>query len=145
MSRATVVYLSMIAALVGGLWSILAVGDRLVAPEDLSGRWMAVPPAAGGGWPAMTVEQSGQFFELAIENGPPRVAVAVVDRADDGRLSLARGPWRVTVDPPAADGVRTFRVDGPRPGTFTGRRATPATAPAVVAPASTRPAPKEAA
>ena len=142
MSRSTVVYVSMMFVLVGGLWAVLAAGGRLVAPEDLSGRWTAVALTSAGGWPALTVEQSGNYFELAFDNGPA-FGATLVDRSADGRLSLGRGPWRVTIDgptggPPTA--ARTFHVDGPAAGTFTGRRPARST----TAPVATPAAPKEA-
>ena len=127
MSRATVVYLGMVGVFVAGLWAVLAVGGHLHAPEDLAGRWTSATP--GRGWPAVTVAQSGRYFELSFEGGPT-VAASVTDRSPDGGLSLARGPWRVAVGPAQEDGVRTFRVDGPTAGTFAGRRAVPATGPA---------------
>ena len=137
MSRATVVYLLMIVALVGGLWAVLAAGGRLVAPEDLGGRWTAVAP--GGRWSAVSVEQSGEYFELTFGTDPA-VPLTLVDQRPDGGLTLARGKWRVTVDPPAGpDGPRTFHVDGPAVGgatsdSFTGRLdGRPATAKAAAA------------
>ena len=108
----------MIVALVGGLWAVLAIGGQLVAPEDLGGRWSAVGP--GAPWPGLTVEQSGRYFQLTFDNGPA-VAVTMQGGSPDGRLSLGRGKWHVTID--AARGqARTFHLDGPIPGTFTGHR-----------------------
>ncbi len=130
MSRAAVVYLSMIVALVGGLWAVLAVGGRLDAPEDLNGRWTALSADRGDRWSGLTVEQSGVYWQLSFDGGPQQVGLTMVDRAADGRLSLRRGPWRVTVDGAAGAAVRTFSVDGPQSGTFTGRRGrAPATTP----------------
>ena len=124
MSRASVVYLLMIVVFVAGLWAVMAIGGRLAAPEDLRGRWVAVEGAdAASRWSGMSVQQSGEFFQLAFDGGPSDVAVTMHGRADDGRLSLARGPWHVTIDPPTGrPAVRTFHVEGPTSGTFTGRR-----------------------
>ena len=122
MNRAAVVYLVMIVVLVGGLWGVLGVGGRLVAPDDLNGRWRAVE--GGHGRPGVTVEQSGRYFELAVD-GLPRFGATLVDRAADGRLRLARGRWRVTVDRPDATRARTFHVDGPATAVVTARRAAP--------------------
>ena len=108
---------------------MLAVGSTLTAPENLNGRWTAAGP--GGRWPGVTVEQSGRYFELAFDNGPT-MGATMVGPPTAGRLTLARGPWRVTVNGPAGtDAARTFHVDGPTAGTFTGRRdARPSTGPA---------------
>ncbi len=133
MSRATVVYLVMLVVLVGGLWGVLAIGATLSAPENLDGRWAAAGGSAVNTWKGLTVEQSGQYFQLAFDDNPaaPTIGVTMVGHPTDGPLTLARGPWHVTIDGTAGqDAVRTFRVDGPTPGTFTGRReARPTTGP----------------
>ncbi len=125
MSRATVVYLAMIAVLIAGLWGVLAIGATLSAPESLDGRWVAIDPASVSTWHGLTVEQSGRYFELAFDNNVkcPSIGVTMVGHPTDGALSLTRGPWQVTIDAPrGTDPVRTFHVDGPTPGTFTGHR-----------------------
>jgi hypothetical protein len=129
-SRATVVYLTMILVFVAGLWAVMTAGARLTAPEDLSGRWVAIDAPGANTWPAVTVEQSGRFFQMAFDDGPADVAVSAQDTSAEGRLSLARGAWHVTIDGSAGQAVRTFHVDGPISGTFTGRRPGPTTAPA---------------
>jgi hypothetical protein len=77
MHRATIVYIVMIAACTAGLWVCLSVGNDLVAPEDLAGKWTlasgsaagpAIPMAPYG--PGMTIDQSGRFFQVAFDNGP---------------------------------------------------------------------------
>ena len=130
MNRATVVYLVMIIAFVAGMWAVMTAGAGLTAPEDLGGRWLGTNPPATNTWPALTVEQSGRYFQLAFDNGPGDIAVSSQVSSGDGRLSLARGAWRVTIDGTPGQAVRTFHVDGPTSGTFTGRRAGPTTAPA---------------
>ena len=131
MNRATLVYLGMIVVFVAGLWAVLSVGATLSAPENLDGRWVALGPADGsppGTWSGLTVGQSGRYFQLAFDGGPT-VAVTADPPGPDGRLTLTRHPWHVTVTPAAAD-ARTFRVEGPTPGTFVGHRDRPTTVPA---------------
>ena len=121
MSRATGVYAVMVVVFVAGLWVVLAIGATLTPPADLRGRWSAVGPAKAGGWPAVTIDQSGRYFELAFDGGP-HVSGAVVGGSPDRAFSLARQPWTVAVGPPDAAGTRTFTVAGPTSGTFVGRR-----------------------
>ena len=129
--RASVVYGVMIVVFAAGLWGVMAVGKRLVAPVDLRGRWAAVGPA-GGGWPAVTVEQSGRYFELSFEKGP-RFGAAVSEQDERGGLVLGRGPWRVSIGPADGAGTRRFAVEGPQPGVVTGRLERPTTGPAAAA------------
>ena len=77
MHRATVVYILMIFACAVGLWGVLVYGNRLQAPEDLAGKWTLSPisqtaahPQSASYGPAMTIDQSGQFFQVSFENGP---------------------------------------------------------------------------
>jgi hypothetical protein len=67
----------MIAACAAGLWAVLAYGNRLQAPEDLAGKWTLAPLSpnssrtqTGTYGPTMTIDQSGQFFQVSFENGP---------------------------------------------------------------------------
>jgi hypothetical protein len=62
-SRATSVYVIMVAVLFGGLWLILSLGSTLVPPTDLAGKWELAGPEG----PAdLTVQQSGKFVNLAM-------------------------------------------------------------------------------
>ncbi len=63
-------YLVMIVALVAGLWSVLAMGRNLHAPEDVAGKWQLAPVSAGEPGQVLTIEQSGRFFQVVFEHGP---------------------------------------------------------------------------
>jgi hypothetical protein len=62
-SRATSVYVIMVAVLVGGLWLILSLGSTLLPPTDLAGKWELTGP---DGPTDLTVQQSGKFVDLAM-------------------------------------------------------------------------------
>lgn len=71
-SRATIIYLAMLALFGVGLWAILSVGSIwLRAPEDLSGQWQVHALDAGADdipLLTMSIEQSGKFFKLTIQD-----------------------------------------------------------------------------
>ena len=70
MSRATVVYLSMIGIGALGLWVVLELGDDQRAPIDLNGEWSLSRQDAATGSPLaqrLTIEQSGQFLRLSFD------------------------------------------------------------------------------
>jgi hypothetical protein len=154
MSRATLVYILMLVAGVGGLWLIVRAGSRLVAPTDLSGTWLVGgedPRAAlelGG---TLAVEQSGRYLRLQFERGlrldlkvagetPPDPATG-----DGFDLRLEGRPWSLDAHGASAAGPLIFRLTGPSPHTFTASRV-PADAPArAAAPASAAPAAEAAA
>ena len=62
-SKATSVYVIMVAVLIGGLWLILALGSTLVPPTDLAGKWEL---KGASGTQALSVEQSGKFVNLVM-------------------------------------------------------------------------------
>ena len=75
MSRATLLYILVLVAAVGGVMLILNRGERLTAPPDVSGEWAvgridaASPAPANTVGHRMFVEQSGQFVRLTFESG----------------------------------------------------------------------------
>jgi hypothetical protein len=75
-SKGTGVYVIMLAVFGAGLWAILSFGSIVLrAPTDLAGTWELRPPGTGkDARPAHTlvVEQSGRFFEVAIDGSPAR-------------------------------------------------------------------------
>ena len=62
-SKATSVYVIMVAVLVGGLWFILSLGSTLLPPTDLAGKWELSGPAGSAD---LLVEQSGKFVNLTM-------------------------------------------------------------------------------
>jgi hypothetical protein len=70
-NRIAAIYLVMVVALAGGLWAVLAIGSTLHAPVDLAGRWELSPSNAPGRFGTeMTIEQSGEFFQIYFDRGP---------------------------------------------------------------------------
>ena len=137
MSRATAVYLCMLAALVGGLWAVLRLGSGLRAPPDLSGRWELQPlDPAGPERPAgeerlgrsARVDQSGRFFRVEFERGRVlnlRLLRASAVGKGPGRrvrMELGDGQWTLVADGPPARDEMIFHLDGPLRRAFAGRR-----------------------
>jgi len=75
MSRATLIYILVLVAAVGGTMLILNQGARLTAPPDVSGEWTVGRIDAASPAPAdtvgrrMFVEQSGRFVRMTFEKG----------------------------------------------------------------------------
>ena len=142
-SRATLVYVIMLVACVGGLWGILRVGSGLRAPPDLSGTWeiapadAAVPVAADFGR-TMTVDQSGRYLQVRFAGGLAADLRFDEPSADASQTEVVRltGPhWRMTARRQEA-GALAVRLDGPQSAEFLARRpsdssAAPAPTPAV--------------
>jgi hypothetical protein len=74
MSRAYVIYICVAALLIAGLWVILAFGQALEAPPDLSGTWKTKwdsPPPFADQAGRMKVEQSGRFLQVSFDKSAP--------------------------------------------------------------------------
>ena len=127
LNRATVVYGGMILSCAAGLWVVLSMGERLVPPEDLAGKWSLEPrnlaagtaPKAAFG-PGMDVDQSGRFFQIAIENGP-QLSLKLDDQSYMDipgmrivRLALVGEPWRLTIEGPPGGDEMVLRIAGPQ-------------------------------
>ena len=120
MSRAYVIYIVMFAALAGGLLMILALGDSVRAPDDLSGDWKvvwdnALPPDAGQ--PTMHVDQSGRYFVVRFGGRPPMSMTLHEDwlgaphgRRLDMKLSRPRWTLRLSGDIPLRQNSRIQEV-----------------------------------
>src|SRR5258708_33610234 len=108
MNRATIVYGAMILGCALGEWAVLSFGERIVAPEDLAGKWTLVsrlPAGAKGAafGPGITIDQSGRFFQMAIDNGP-KLNMELEQQTYLGApgqavtMELVNGPWRMVVE-----------------------------------------------
>ena len=138
MSRGTVVYIAMAAALAGGMWVILPMGERLVAPFNLAGRWEIEPDLSMGprvGPPlgrTMEVEQSGRYFQVRFASGRTLDLKLMRETRQDPRvkMELAGGGWDMTCDADAADGTMRIDLRGAVSRVWTAKRADPADEPA---------------
>src|SRR5829696_7300371 len=120
MSRGTLVYILMFAALVGGMWVILPLGEGLVAPFNLAGRWEIEPDLSMGprvGPPlgrTMEVEQSGRYFQVRFASGRTLGLKLVRETRQETRvkMELAGGGWDMTCDANATDGTMRINLRG---------------------------------
>jgi hypothetical protein len=104
LNRASFVYGTMILISASGVWAVLSIGQRLIAPEDLAGKWALSSrlPGASSVPGEMVVNQSGKFFQISFDNGRNLNLVldeqTAVPSTDNPlfRLSLSDGPWHMT-------------------------------------------------
>jgi len=128
MSRATLVYILMLAAGAGGLWFILRAGAGLAAPTNLSGAWAvggedaSISRDLGG---TVFIEQSGRYFRLKFEQGL-QIDLELVSETrpdpttrDGLELKFEGRPWSLTALGPSETGPLIFRLNGPADHTFT--------------------------
>ncbi len=121
MNRAAVVYLVMLVVLVGGLWTVLAIGSSLEAPQDLAGKWQLSPAGPDGWGPDMQVEQSGRFFQVFIDHGPRLDLKRAIET--DRRILLTNSMYQVTFTGLAlAADEKQLLIEGPQGGRWTARR-----------------------
>jgi hypothetical protein len=131
MSRATLIYILVLAAAVGGVTLILNRGARLTAPPDVSGEWDVGRIDAASPAPADTVgkrvfiEQSGRFVRMTFEKGlqldaklhfeprPHQQGVTLRFRAND---------WELTAEGTDANGPLICQLIGSQRYPFTLRR-----------------------
>ena len=136
MSRGTLVYILMFAALVGGMWVILPLGEALVAPFNLAGRWEIEPDLSMGprvGPPlgrTMEVEQSGRYFQVRFASGRTLGLKLVRETRQETRvkMELAGGGWDMTCDANATDGTMRINLRGAVTRAWTATRVDPADA-----------------
>jgi hypothetical protein len=99
MSRAYIIYILMFAALAGGLWVVIELGEAMRAPDDLSGEWTVA--WKDGPVDTMRIDQSGRFFNLRLGNAKP-ISMTLQPGwkgASDGpslRMNLAGNMWRAS-------------------------------------------------
>ena len=133
MSRGTLVYILMFIALVGGMWVILPLGEGLVAPFNLAGRWEIEPDLSMGprvGPPlgrTMEVEQSGRYFQVRFASGRTLDLKLMRESRHDARvkMELAGGGWDMTCDANAAGGTMHIDLRGAVTRAWTAKRVNP--------------------
>ena len=136
MSRGTLVYILMFGALVGGMWVILPLGEALVAPFNLAGRWEIEPDLTMGprvGPPlgrTMEIEQSGRYFLVRFASGRTLDLKLRRETRQEPRvkMELAGGGWDMTCDADATDGTMRIDLRGAVKRVWTARRVDPADA-----------------
>ena len=134
MSRATVVYIVMLAAGIGGLWLIVRLGSTMTAPSDLSGVWgvggedPAIPALLGQ---TVYVEQSGRYLRLNFERGK-EVDLKLVSESRPNpktqsglELRFEGRHWSLAARGSSVAGPLIFQLDGPERHTFTATRHRP--------------------
>jgi hypothetical protein len=103
MSKTTLLYVVMIVAFVGGLWSIIRIGQSLRAPHDLSGTWTVMQVDRAAQDIAFTVNQSGRFIKLKTDGGST-IHLTQAGTGGGGRELLFRGEnQEMTVSLPASE------------------------------------------
>jgi hypothetical protein len=121
-NRASIVYGIMILLSASGVWAVLSIGQGLVAPEDLAGKWTLESrlPGTQANPHEMTVEQSGKFFQIAFQNRPNLNFVldeqSRVPTSDGSlvRLSLSDGPWHLSFQGPQGGDDMKVSLTGPQ-------------------------------
>jgi hypothetical protein len=124
-NRASIVYGVMIFLSISGVWAVLSIGRRLTAPEDLAGKWSLESrlPSTGAASGAMTVEQSGRFFQIAFENGPQ--LHMVLDEETANSSELGNGAWHLAFKGADDSDEKVVVLTGPKPsesGVWNARR-----------------------
>ena len=121
-NRAGIVYGIMILLSASGVWAVLSIGQRLIAPDDLAGKWtletllISTRPDVQ----EMTVEQSGKFFQISFENGPKLNLVldeqsfSSSSAQQSVRLALTDGPWHLTFQGPPDGDEMQVALTGPK-------------------------------
>ena len=136
MSRGTLVYILMALALVVGMWVILPLGEGLVAPFNLAGRWEIEPDLTMGprvGPPlgrTMEIEQSGRYFLVRFASGRTLDLKLQSEIRQEPRvkMELAGGGWDMTCDADETDGTMRIDLRGAVKRVWTAKRVDPADA-----------------
>lgn len=87
MRKSNLLYLGAVVLLIFGLWGILALGERLQAPFDLSGSWALREPAEPDDQiPAHVVkfDQSGRFVTMRVDQREAQPMRWISERVDPG-------------------------------------------------------------
>src|SRR5579862_6805732 len=115
MSRASLVYVVLVAVLVAGLWGVLRVGSGFKAPHDLSGDYKLEPPTP---FPSLRIEQSGKYVRIAFGGSGPQLDLkwqGEEGAGDSTVTNLASGDWKVALgwEADSPTGLREVTLDGP--------------------------------
>jgi hypothetical protein len=121
-SKATSVYVIMVAVLVGGLWLILAMGSTLVPPTDLAGKWELTEPA---GTHELSVEQSGKFVNLVMDKWSASLKIKASgsqSTAGQNSIVMTGNGQTVTFAGLGINDHCTIRFDGATTGVYQAHR-----------------------
>ena len=135
LNRASSAYLCIFAVFFLGIWVIIEVGSAyLTAPRDLSGKWQleadpATEPSDAPPLDAFTIDQSGKYLRLTLENSSNiDVIMTQTANAPGGAnwqsLSLEGQGWHVTGSGPESGNELDFKFEppdsqpSPRSGTY---------------------------
>jgi hypothetical protein len=153
-SKATSVYIIMLAIFGAGLWAILSFGSIMLhAPTDLAGKWELRPQEAPESSAAHTlaIDQSGKYFQIVLDNQhfPARQTqqegITSPTSPDQVRVALAGGGNELVFSGAADADVFWLETRGTAPGSWRAVRVAraypkhPADQPAVKPAAATRP------
>jgi hypothetical protein len=126
-SKATSVYIIMLAVFGAGLWAILSFGSILLeAPTDLAGRWELRPEGAPDSAAAHTlaIDQSGKYFQIVLDGThfPARQAqqekITSPTSPDEVRIALAGGGNELVFSGPADADAYWLETRGTAPGSW---------------------------
>jgi hypothetical protein len=127
-SKATSIYVIMIAVLIGGLWLILAMGSTLMPPTDLAGKWELKNPS---GTRDLSVEQSGKFVNvvmgswassLKVKHDGNQNPIGNQSPAQQNSIVLAGNGESVTFENLGIDDTCTIRFKGAVKGDYEAHR-----------------------
>jgi hypothetical protein len=122
LNRASIVYACLFAIFAGGIWVILRVGSSIAhAPEDLSGQWHALNNDSSMQIGEFTVNQSGKYFEIKLEDGT--VLNLILDKEErnlpspysgsDVRMTISGQGWQVVATGKSHGNDFTFAFQSP--------------------------------
>lgn len=151
MSKASGAYVTMFVLLIAGLWAIMHIGTRLQAPADLHGAWVVAWDDGGRAAPfnQLTIEQSGLFVDLIIDNGDALNGRFIREPAPDthgpgnhlsGVARTRDGHWVISLRQ-SPDGAQLLgTMTSPEARAFTARKAARESPPAAGALPASQPA-----
>jgi Kef-type K+ transport system membrane component KefB len=126
MRRATIFYIAMILALIGGLWVMVRIGSQMQPPRDVSGAWKietSDDQAAAGS--ILRIQQSGKYFHLTFDDGSHLDLMVRAEREQfaDGSstLNLTNGSDAATLVVSAAKDHLAGNVHGKIEKSFSAR------------------------
>lgn len=124
-SKATSVYIIMLAIFAAGLWAILSFGSILLhAPTDLAGKWELHPEDAPESPAAHTlaIDQSGRYFQIVLDDKhfPARQTqqerITSATDPDEVRIALSGGGNELVFSGPDDSDAYRLETRGTAPG-----------------------------